>query len=90
VALEQAGQIGKIKFIAYDAFTPQVKALRAGKIQGLIAQQPYEEGRLGVERAVKVLNGEPVPPKTILPNVLVTQENVDQPEISKVVYKSHC
>lgn len=90
LALEQAGKTGKVKFIMYDAFSSQVQQLRAGKAQGLVAQQPYQEGVLGIQRAVDALDGKSVPRHTTLSNVLVTQQNVDRPDVAKVLYKTHC
>ena len=59
-AAEAAGRAGEIIFVGFDAVDDAVAAVDAGKLAATIAQQPAEMGRLGVETAVKYLNGEVV------------------------------
>lgn len=40
IGVKQAGKEGQIVVIAFDAGPDQVKALMAGTVQALIAQQP--------------------------------------------------
>lgn len=55
-------------------------------INALVVQQPYEMDRMGVEMAVKALNGESVP-KSVTPDVVVaTRENMNDPVIHKVLF----
>ncbi|MCS6844549.1 MAG: substrate-binding domain-containing protein, partial [Caldilineales bacterium] len=59
-AAEAAGRTG-IVFVGFDAIDDAVNAVKAGKLAATVAQQPAEMGRLGVEFAVRHLNGEKVP-----------------------------
>jgi ribose transport system substrate-binding protein len=59
-AAEAAGRAEEITFVGFDAIDDAVAAVEAGKLAATIAQQPSEMGRLGVEFAVKYLNGEAV------------------------------
>ncbi|MCX7707338.1 MAG: substrate-binding domain-containing protein, partial [Anaerolineae bacterium] len=49
-----------IVFVGFDAIDDAVKAVNEGKLAATVAQQPAEMGRLGVETAVRYLNGETV------------------------------
>ena len=58
-AAEAAGRTG-IVFVGFDAVDDAIAAVKAGKLAATVAQQPSEMGRLGVEFAIKFLNGESV------------------------------
>lgn len=59
-AIIEAGKKGKIMLIGFDAGPSVIQAIIRGDVQGTIAQQPYEMGRIGVETANAVLRGTPV------------------------------
>jgi ribose transport system substrate-binding protein len=61
----------------YDALDEAVLAVREGKLAVTVDQQPAQQGFLGVEYALKVLNGEAVPVETILDVVVVDLESLD-------------
>ena len=81
VALRKAGRAGKTKFVGFDASPELVKALRADEIHGLVLQNPVKMGYLGVQTIVEHLRGGQVEPKIDTGAVLVTKENMDQPEM---------
>jgi hypothetical protein len=56
--VRQAGKAGSVNIIGFDAGPEQVKALKEGTVQALIAQQPEVIGRHGVQQAIKALKGE--------------------------------
>ena len=74
-AAEAAGRTG-IVFVGFDAVDDAVQAVKDGKLAATVAQQPAEIGRLGVEAAVKVLNGETVEKNIPVPLSLVTAESL--------------
>jgi ribose transport system substrate-binding protein len=74
-AAEAAKRTG-IVFVGFDAVDDAVQAVKDGKLAATVAQQPAEIGRLGVETAVKALNGEPVPAAIPVPLSLVTAESL--------------
>jgi ribose transport system substrate-binding protein len=81
---------GGVSIVAFDAGPAQVQQLNAGLAQALIAQQPEEIGRLGVEQAVIALNGGEPEPEIRTGYETVTQENLDDPEIREALYVSEC
>jgi ribose transport system substrate-binding protein len=86
----RAAGAGGVSIVAFDAGPAQVQQLNAGLAQALIAQQPEEMGRLGVEQAVIALNGGEPDPEIRTGYQTVTQENLDEPEIREALYASQC
>ncbi len=62
-AIDAAQEAGRtdIIFVGFDAVDEAVQAVESGTLSATVAQQPIEIGRLGVETAIKYLNGETVP-----------------------------
>ena len=58
--VKEAGKVGQVTVVAYDAADTQIEALREGTLHALIAQDPYVEGYLAVETALNALNDKPV------------------------------
>lgn len=73
--LNEANAVGKVKVVAYDAADTEIQALKDGSIQALIAQDPYTEGHLGVETALKALNGESVERVVSIPLIVLSQDD---------------
>ncbi|GAA1685490.1 ABC transporter substrate-binding protein [Nonomuraea maheshkhaliensis] len=89
-ALQQAGKLGEVKMVGFDAGPAQVKQLKDGVVQALIAQLPGEIGAKGVEQAVAAVKGQQVTPSIPTDATIVTAQNVDQPEVRRVLYKAGC
>jgi ribose transport system substrate-binding protein len=87
-ALRQAGKVGKVKIVGFDAGPKQVKDLQDGIVQGLIAQKPATIGADGVQQAYNALAGKPVTKKIATGSVSLTKANLSQN--SQYEYKSHC
>ena len=71
-ACAEAGRTGDVKLVGYDTSDPIIEGLRAGAVDGLVVQYPYGEGMLGVQSAIKLMNGESVdraarPPRSSSP-----------------------
>jgi ribose transport system substrate-binding protein len=86
--LRQAGKLGKIKIVGFDAGPKQVEDLKQGVVQALIAQQPAEIGKQGVDQAIAALNGDPTKPKIGTGFTVLTKDNLDQNQ--DAVYKAAC
>lgn len=54
-AIEEAGKKGQIMVIGFDGDSSAIEAIKEGRMQGTVAQQPYKMGALGVEVAYKTL-----------------------------------
>ena len=87
-AIHNAGLSGAVKMVGFDAPTEIVEMVRKGWIDATVAQQPYEIGQAAVEWGVKYLRDGVEPPKSInIQSVLITKENVNDPDIEKYFYK---
>ncbi len=75
--LEEQGRSG-VLVAGYDALDEAVEAVRQGKLLVTVDQQAPRQGYLGVEYAWRGLNGEELPPETLIEVRLVTAENVDR------------
>lgn len=87
--LRQAGKQGKVNIVAFDAGPNQVKALREGTVQALVAQQPAIIGQYGVDAAVATLDGTAVPKTVQTGFTVITKANVDGAGAT-AIYKSKC
>ena len=87
--LRQAGKAGSVDIVGFDAGPNQVKALKEGVIQALVAQQPATIGTFGVDAAVATLEGKAVPKTVQTGFSVITKENVDG-DGAKAIYKSKC
>ncbi len=87
--VRQANKGGQVKIVSFDAGPNQVKDLKAGTIQALVAQQPGIIGQYGVDMAVAALDGGQVTPKVQTGFTIITKDNVDG-DAASAVYKSSC
>lgn len=85
-ALEDKGLAGKVRFVGFDSSAKLVDGLRAGRLQGLILQNPFAMGYLGVKTVVAHLRGEAVTAQIDTGETLVTPENMDEPEIKALLF----
>lgn len=56
-AIDEAGKKGQILVIGFDGDPSAIEAIQNGRMQGTIAQQPFEMGVLGVDVVFSLLNG---------------------------------
>ena len=84
-ALQDGGFAGKVKFVGFDSSAKLVEALRAGTINGLILQNPFQMGYLGVKTMVAKLRKKPVKARIDTGETLVTKANMDDPKIKELL-----
>jgi ribose transport system substrate-binding protein len=86
--LRQAGKLGKVKIVGFDAGPKQVQDLKDGVVQALIAQQPANIGKQGVDQVINALNGQPVQKKIATGFSVITQKNLSSSQDK--LYKASC
>lgn len=84
-AIRAAGKAGQVKLVAFDAAEEEVAALNEGVVQALIVQSPFNMGYLGVKAAHAAVNGQPVEKRIDTGVTVVTQENLESPEVQKLL-----
>ncbi len=87
--VRQANKGNQVKIVSFDAGPNQVKALKDGTVQALVAQEPALIGQYGVDMAVAALDGGNVTPKVQTGFTIITKDNVDGDGAS-AIYKSSC
>ena len=85
-----SGKGSQVKVVGFDAGPDQIKQLEAGDVQALVAQKPYDIGFQGVEQAANSLTGASVTAKIDTESLIVTKDNLNNPDVNKYIYKDKC
>lgn len=86
LAMRDAGLAGgRVKFVGFDSGTQLVDALRSGDLQGLVVQNPFRMGYLGVKTVIDHIDGAKVKVMVDTGVTAVTPENIDDPEIKDLL-----
>ena len=84
-AIQDAGFAGKVFFVGFDSSEKLVQALREDVLHGLVLQNPFRMGEMGVYTIVDHLRGKIVTKRIDTGVTMVTKENMDQPGIKKLI-----
>ena len=84
-ALQDAGLAGSVIFIGFDSSEKLVRALENDQIHGLVLQNPFQMGYLGVKTMVAHLKNQPVEKRIDTGVALVTKDNMSDPDIKDVL-----
>jgi ribose transport system substrate-binding protein len=85
-----AGKGGQVKVVGFDAGPDQIKQLQSGDVQALVAQKPYDIGLQGVQQAANAVEGKNVTAKIDTESLIVTKDNMSNPDVSKYIYTDKC
>jgi ribose transport system substrate-binding protein len=88
--VRQAKKGDQVKIVGFDAGPAQIKALKDGTVQALVAQQPGLIGQYGVDEAVAALDGGTVTAKIQTGFSIIDKDNVDTADGQAAAYKSSC
>jgi len=72
-------KIPRLCIISFDGSKSGSKSIEDGEIDATITQSPYEIGQMGLEAALKALNGESVPSRIFVKTELITKEKLGMP-----------
>jgi ribose transport system substrate-binding protein len=84
--VQQAGQTGVIKVVAFDAPVSIVDNIKTGLVDVAIAQHPAEIGYFGVVSAFAHLTGNSIPVSIGTGFTIMDKSNIDDPEVAKYLY----
>ncbi|UJW77620.1 ABC transporter substrate-binding protein [Rhizobium sp. SL42] len=84
--VQQAGQTGNIKVVAFDAPTSIVDNINSGLVDVAIAQHPAEIGYFGVMSAYAHLTGNSIPTAIGTGFTIIDKANLADPNVAKYIY----
>ena len=87
-AAQELGLTGEdVKIVGFDSGAAQQEAIREGNMLGAVTQDPISIGRLTVEVAIAVVNGEEVEEFTDTGSYWFDADNIDSDEIQQMIYE---
>jgi ribose transport system substrate-binding protein len=86
LALEDIGKAGKISFVGFDSSQRFIDAINANQLHGIVVQNPFNMGYLGVKTMVDRLLGKTVERKIDTGVMLVTKENMQSSEVQTLLH----
>ena len=86
LALQDIGKAGKVSFVGFDVSQQFIDALNAGQLHGIVVQNPFNMGYLGVKTMVESLTGKSVADRIDTGVMLVTKENMASPEVNELLH----
>ena len=85
LALKRNNLAGSKKLVGFDTSPGLMEGLRKGEIQALVVQNPKKMGHEAVKALVAKMKGETVPTVIDTGAAVITQENLDTPEIQALL-----
>src|SRR3954447_19287380 len=86
LALQDIGKAGKIKFVGFDASDAFIRAMRSDQLHGIVVQNPFNMGYLGVRTMVDSLRGKSIEKRIDTGVTMVTIDNLNSPELQTVLH----
>lgn len=86
-ALERAGKLGEVKLVGMDGAPPNVARLQSGALSVIVSVKAADYGKAAVRAAVEAIEGETLPPKTVIGQCILTPENLDDPKNADCLYE---
>ncbi len=85
-ALVQAGKAGKVVAIGFDGNEDLQRFVKDGTLAAIAVQGSYQMGFQGVKTALEAIQGKQVAKFVNTGVVIVTKQNIEQPEAKNVLY----
>jgi len=86
LALQDIGKAGKVSFVGFDVSQTFIDAINGNQLHGIVVQNPFNMGYLGVKTMVDSILGRPVSKKIDTGVMLVTKENMPTPEVQALLH----
>ena len=85
-ALQDAGKAGKVMFVGFDTSQIFVDAMQAKQLHGIVVQNPFNMGYLGVKTMVASLRGQPVDRRIDTGVSIITPDNLNAPDMQALLH----
>ena len=86
LALQDIGKAGKVSFVGFDSSQTFIDAINSNQLHGIVVQNPFNMGYLGVKTMVDSLLGRPVNRKIDTGVMLVTKENMQTADVQALLH----
>jgi len=86
LALQDIGKAGKVTFLGFDTSETFTEAMRNKQLHGIVVQNPFNMGYLGVKTMVEHLLGKGVEKRIDTGVTLVTPDNMNAAEIQALLH----
>jgi ribose transport system substrate-binding protein len=86
LALQDYKLAGRVVFVGFDASETFLQAMKAGQLHGIVVQDPFRMGELGVKAMADHLAGMAVAKRVDTGATVVTPENMDAPEVTRLLH----
>lgn len=86
LALQDIGKAGKVTFIGFDTSETFIEAMRNKQLHGIVVQNPFNMGYLGVRTMVEYLLGKPIEKRIDTGVTMVTPETLNAPEMQTLLH----
>lgn len=84
-ALRRQRLTGKVNFVGFDASETLVEALQQEEINGLVVQNPFKMGYLGVKTIVQSIKGDVVEKRIDTGVTLIQKDDLERKEIQELI-----
>jgi len=84
-ALQDGNRAEQVKFVGFDSSPTLVQALRAGQLHGLVVQNPFRMGELGVQTLVQHVRNQPVERRIDTGVAIISAQTVDSAEVQNLL-----
>ena len=86
LALQDINKAGKVTFVGFDASDSFIEAMKAKQLHGIVVQNPFNMGYLGVRTMVESLQGTNVGKRLDTGVTMVTLDNMNSPDIQTLLH----
>jgi len=86
LALQDISKAGNVSFVGFDVSQPFIDAINAGQLHGIVVQNPFNMGYLGVKTMVESLLGKPVQTRIDTGVILVTKDNMSSADVQALLH----
>src|SRR3954471_13366236 len=85
-ALQDIGKAGKVMFVGFDTSQMFIDAMSAKQLHGIVVQNPFNMGYLGVKTMVESLQGKPVEKRIDTGVTMITPDNMNSSETQALLH----
>jgi len=86
LALQDINKAGKVTFVGFDTSEAFIEAMNKKQLHGIVVQNPFNMGYLGVRSMVEHLQGKAIEKRVDTGVMMVTPDNLNSPEVQALLH----